>query len=87
MAQSPIMETFIANLKLAMVSAGMTQKDLSEKTGILQPNISRIIAGDDAWLSTIYKLADGVGYEAWELLKPDFRPTKTKTKRRQTTSA
>lgn len=57
------------HLSMARERAGMTQKELSEKTGIYQADISKIERGiGNPSLSTLTRLADGMGME----LKIDF---------------
>lgn len=42
---------------LARIDRGLSQKELSSRTGISQPNISSIEKGRDFQVSTLYKLA------------------------------
>ena len=45
-------------------SVGMTQKDLSEKTGIAQPDISKIERGmGNPSIKTLSRIADGLGMD------------------------
>ena len=60
----------------AMINAreksGMTQKELSEKTGIAQADISRLETGNaNPSLKTLQRLAEGMGMT----LKLEFIPT------------
>lgn len=49
-------------LKEARKAAGLTQVELSRKTGLSQPDISSIERGDrDPTASTLRKLADALG--------------------------
>ena len=51
-----------SRLKFARVNAGMTQKELAEKTGIQQANISRIENGNgNPSVATLCKIAQGMG--------------------------
>ena len=61
----------------ARVQQNMTQKDLSDKTGITQADISRIENGTrNPSLSMVKKLAQGLGMQ----LKLEFVPMPTKNK-------
>ncbi len=56
----------------ARKSAGMTQKELAEKTGIAQGDISRLETGNaNPSLKTLQRLAEGMGMR----LKLEFVPT------------
>ena len=45
-------------------SVGMTQKDLSEKTGIAQPDISKIERGmGNPSIKTLIRIAEGLGMD------------------------
>jgi len=51
-------------LLLARENAGITQKELAEKTGIYQADISKLERGlGNSSLSTLKRLADGLGME------------------------
>lgn len=55
----------------ARKAAGMTQKELAEKTGIAQADISRLeTGGANPSLKTLQRLAEGMGMK----LKLDFVP-------------
>ena len=61
----------------ARVSQNITQKELSERTGITQADISRIENGTrNPSLSMVKKLAQGLGMQ----LKLEFVPMPTKNK-------
>lgn len=87
MAQSEAMDTFVNNLKLAMFSAGLKQRDLCERTGILQPNISSILSGKDVRISTAQKIAEAVGYSLCDMLNPSFQPKSPRKSGRKPISA
>ena len=56
----------------ARKNSGMTQKDLAEKTGITQSDISRLETGSaNPSLKTLQRLAEGMGMT----LKLEFIPT------------
>lgn len=56
----------------ARKSAGLTQKELAEKTGIAQGDISRLETGSaNPSLKTLQRLAEGMGMR----LKLEFVPT------------
>ena len=55
----------------ARKSAGLTQKQLSEKTGITQADISKLESGNaNPSLRTLLRLASGMGMK----VKIEFRP-------------
>lgn len=55
----------------ARQASGMTQKELAEKTGITQADISRLESGSaNPSLKTLQRLADGMGMR----LKLEFLP-------------
>ncbi len=55
----------------ARQASGMTQKELAEKTGITQADISRLESGSaNPSLKTLQRLADGMGMK----LKLEFLP-------------
>lgn len=60
------------SIQLARMKAGMTQKDLSEKTGIYQADISKVERGlGNPSISTLERLAKGVNMDLFiELRKP-----------------
>ena len=61
--------TFSDKIKRAREVAGMTQKELAEKTGIRQSNISRIESGSSSpTIETLSRIASGLG----KRLKIDF---------------
>jgi transcriptional regulator with XRE-family HTH domain len=88
MAQSEVMETFINNLKLAMLTAGLKQKDLCARTGIRQPNMSALMSrAANCTIALASEIADAVGYPLHELLNPAFQPRTARKATRKTTSA
>lgn len=61
------------NLAVARASIGLTQRDLSSKTGIAQGDISRIeSARANPSLKTLKRLADGMGM----IVEITFKPKK-----------
>lgn len=57
-------EDIIATIRLYRKKYGLTQKDLSKKSGIQKPVIGRIETSKvDPRLSTILKLCEGLGLE------------------------
>ncbi len=57
----------------ARMASGLTQKDLAEKTGIAQADISRLENGNaNPSLKTLQRLAEGMGMK----LKLEFVPSK-----------
>ncbi len=59
-------------LRLVRKNRGMTQEELAEKAGIKYKHYQAIESGrkPDVRLSTILKLARGLGVEPWELFHP-----------------
>jgi transcriptional regulator with XRE-family HTH domain len=47
MQQVALQENFIANLRAAMVRLGLTQEQLSEKSGVHYTTVSRILNGQN----------------------------------------
>lgn len=81
MTQLSIMETFITNLRNALKAEGLRQKDLCARTGILPPNLSRLLTrAENMTVSIASDLANAVGYPLHRLLDPDFQPKKHKRK-------
>lgn len=70
MEEEPSLNHLLAyQLAMAREQAGMTQKELAEKTGIYQADISKLERGlGNPSLSTLKRLADGMGAK----LKVDF---------------
>ena len=59
----------------ARKKSGMTQKEISEKTGIAQPDISKLENGNaNPSVRTLQRLANAMGME----LKVKFQPIKKK---------
>lgn len=54
-----------------MIKKGITQDDLSKKTGYSQSHISKIINGGDLYLSTAQDLANAVGSKV-DFIWPDY---------------
>jgi transcriptional regulator with XRE-family HTH domain len=54
-----------------MVKKGITQDDLSKRTGRSQSHISKIMNGSDLYLSTAQEIAKAVG-EKVDYLWPDY---------------
>ena len=48
------------SIYLIRIEKGLSQKDLAEKSGVPQPNISSIEKGRDFKISTLYKLASAL---------------------------
>ena len=73
-AEPDINRLLAYRLSLAREEAGMTQKELAEKTGIYQADISRIERGlANPSVSTLKRLADGLNMK----LVIGFEPKKT----------
>ena len=68
-----IEDTIIQTLIDARKSSGLTQKQLSEKTGITQPDISKLENGNaNPSIHTLKRLANAMGMK----LKVEFIPAK-----------
>ncbi len=59
-------------LRVVRKNRGLTQEELAEKAGIKYKHYQSIESGrkPDVRLSTILKLAKGLGLEPWELFHP-----------------
>ena len=63
--------SFVQTMLDARKAAGLTQKDLAERTGIAQADISKLENGNaNPSLRTLQRLADGMGMK----LKLEFVP-------------
>ncbi|MCD8130004.1 MAG: helix-turn-helix domain-containing protein [Lachnospiraceae bacterium] len=70
--RTSIMLQLAANLSEARERAGLTQKQLAERTGIYQADISKIERGPgNPSVATLRRLAEGLGME----LEIEFRGT------------
>lgn len=59
-----------ANLKAARTKLGLTQEQVAERSGVHPTEVSRIEAGKrDPQVSTVEKLARGVGLRPGQLLE------------------
>ena len=68
------METFIANLKIAMRLKGMTQVQLADAIGTSQPNISRIFRGGESLtIDRAERIADAVGMPLENLISKNLK--------------
>lgn len=81
MTQKTTNEVLAANLKAAMAARGMTQAALAKTSGIAQTTISIYLRPEDrkpsasgkepsAKVAEVERLADALGVECWQLLKP-----------------
>lgn len=72
-------EIFREKVRLVMASQGVTYPDLTERTGIVGPNISALLNGrQEPRLSTMSKIASGLGVKLTDLLDPKFEPEAAK---------
>jgi transcriptional regulator with XRE-family HTH domain len=63
-------ERFAANLRRQRLAKGLSQEQLAEKTGVHPSEVSRLErAARDPRLSTIVKVARGLGVSAERLVK------------------
>lgn len=58
-----------ATVRTLRVEAGLRVEDLAYKTRLASKTILRIETGMDAKVSTISRIAEGLGLAAWELLR------------------
>lgn len=56
---------------LTRIGKGLSQKDLAQKSGIPQPNLSRIEKGRDFQISTLFQIASALEVTPEELLKTE----------------
>lgn len=82
MAKMPINEVLAVNLAYFMKEKGFTQSSLGRKVGIAQRTIGNYLKPElrqaesksgkaaSAKLTEVEKIAEGLGVEAWELLRP-----------------
>ena len=66
------------DIKLLISSREITPKELSKKSGVLQPTISRFVNGKGIWHDTYVALSDAVD----EILKSRVAPPKKRGKKR-----
>jgi transcriptional regulator with XRE-family HTH domain len=68
----PAARLFGERLKARRLKLGLTQPQLFEQTGITASYISFIERGRaNPTLDMMVKLADAVGLEAWDMIRPD----------------
>jgi len=61
----------IENITRLLLQKGWTQRQLGEAAGLAQPDVSRLMRpGRATSLATITRVADALGVQVWELLKP-----------------
>ena len=65
------MTTLARNIRILMKQRGMRQEDLAKKTGILRPNISRLLTNPQAnpQLSALEEIASALGVKVSELFE------------------
>lgn len=61
-------EVPVDNLRRLMFDQHMSQEKLAAASGIERSSISLILSGSDFRMSTLLKLAKGLGVEPWTLL-------------------
>lgn len=78
---TPAAQLFGARLKERRVALGYTQAQLFEQTGITAAYISFIERGRaNPTLDMMVKLAEAVGAEAWDMIRPCEENSKTPPK-------
>jgi repressor LexA len=61
----------VENITRLLALKGWTQRVLGEKTGLAQPDVSRLMRpGRATSLATLTRVADALGVQVWELLRP-----------------
>jgi len=71
MANCTTMSTLSKNIRTLMKQRGLRQEDLAEATGILRPNISRLLTNPNAnpQLSALEAIATALGVKVSELFE------------------
>lgn len=73
------------NVKAAREHAGLSQRELCEKTNIGQAYLSQCESGKwNIGVANVYRIAVATGFQAHDLLNPDFEPasfSRTRTRR------
>lgn len=80
------MDLFRENFKKILKEKGMTQLQVSQSSGVGNTILNRMLKhGQDTKLSTLFKIAHGLGVNAWQLLLPiggkDIGPLNEEEKR------
>ena len=76
----PAAVLFGARLRKRRKALGLTQAQLFEKTGIAPGYVSYIENGRaNPTIDMMVKLAETVGLEIWDMLRPDAEPSGVKT--------
>lgn len=74
MSKSRIMELFATNVRKCLTAYGWTARDLSDATGIHQPNISRILHGKErVTIDRANVIAEALEVPLSELLSETFQ--------------
>lgn len=69
-----IKEAFGAQVKLLRTEQGMTQEELSQRSGLAIRFLQDVEAGNkQASITTVFKLADGLGIAPDQLLSDTFK--------------
>jgi transcriptional regulator with XRE-family HTH domain len=71
MQNCPTMTTLARNIRILMKQKGLRQEDLARETGILRPNISRLLTSPTAnpQLSALESIASALGVKVSELFE------------------
>ena len=71
--ESQTVQILLSRLKALRLERGLTQEQFAEASGISYKYYQAVEAGRklDLRLSTIVRLAEAHGMEAWQLLRPD----------------
>ena len=61
---------FTSTIETLLTDFGWSQKDLAEKSGLTQQNISQLINGSRDWnLNNLNKVAVAFGFTLWQLVR------------------
>lgn len=73
MAADRLQSVIAANLRREMNRLGISQLELSRRAGIHAPDVSNFVRGTkDIRVSTLEKLAHGLGVHCFQLLLPEM---------------
>jgi transcriptional regulator with XRE-family HTH domain len=65
-----VLEVFRGWLQAALDSNQISKAELHRKTGIARPSIDAYLEGSDIGLKALQRVADAIGLEPWEVLRP-----------------
>jgi transcriptional regulator with XRE-family HTH domain len=72
--QTSPMQTFSSNVRGVIDQKALTITELAENIGMPREALSKILNGRvDPTTGTLQRIADGLGVQLWELLKPETK--------------